>query len=184
MKRIKEAIIAEGRDDEAAIRRAVEAEVIITHGYGISGATLSLIEKAYKEKGIIIFTDPDHAGAEIRKRLTMLFPKAGQAYLSRGEAEKGGDIGIENAKPEDILKALERALATPEEAPADPIAKSELAELGLAGGEGSMALREEVGRRLGIGAGNAAAFARRLNAFGITRKELRKAWEDSCRQRQ
>lgn len=181
MKRIREVIVAEGRDDEAAIRRAVDAEVIVTHGYGIRQQTLSLIEKAYNEKGIIIFTDPDHAGAAIRKKLTELFPDAGQAYLTPPEAEKRGDIGIENAAPEAILRALERALATPEAAPEDPITKDELAELGLAGGKGSMALREQVGRRLGIGSGNAAAFARRLNAFGISREELRKAWEDCQR---
>ncbi|MBQ4507078.1 MAG: ribonuclease M5 [Firmicutes bacterium] len=183
MERIREIIVAEGRDDEAALKRAVSAGVIVTHGYGISAETIALIEKAYKEKGIIIFTDPDHAGGEIRRKLTQLFPGAKQAYLSRPEAERRGDIGIENAEPEAIIRALERALATPEAAPEAPIAREELAELGLAGGEGAMSLREEVGKRLGIGAGNAAAFVKRLNEFAISREELRKAWEDSCQQR-
>jgi ribonuclease M5 len=31
---IKEVVIVEGRDDEAAVKRAAEAETIATHGFG------------------------------------------------------------------------------------------------------------------------------------------------------
>ena len=208
--KIEQIIVAEGRDDEAAILRAVEAAVIVTCGYGISESTLGLIEKAYREKGIIVFTDPDHAGANIRNALTGRFPRALQAYLSRGEAEKSGDIGIENASPEAIRRALERALSSggsgraeddtdgpaglpdaapgaPAEAategaasekPCVPLSRELLAELGLAGGAGSMRLREAAGARLGIGGGNANAFLKKLNAFSISEEELRRACED------
>ena len=212
--KIEQIIVAEGRDDEAAILRAVDAAVIVTRGYGISGSTLELIGKAYREKGIIVFTDPDHAGANIRNALTGRFPRALQAYLSRGEAEKSGDIGIENASPEAIRRALERALSSggsgraeddtdgpaglPDAAPgaipdagngasADaairtedrvPLSRELLAELGLAGGAGSMRRREAAGARLGIGGGNANAFLKKLNAFSISEEELRRACED------
>ena len=59
--------------------KSVDAVTIETHGYGITRRTWELIEKAYAEKGIIIFTDPDHAGRQIRKKLTERFPDAGQA---------------------------------------------------------------------------------------------------------
>ena len=72
--KIKEIIVVEGRDDTAAIKRAVDAQTIETHGYGIKKQTWKLIEKAYRERGIIIFTDPDYAGMEIRRRLTEAFP--------------------------------------------------------------------------------------------------------------
>ncbi|MBQ2058500.1 MAG: DUF4093 domain-containing protein [Firmicutes bacterium] len=208
--KIEQIIVAEGRDDEAAILRAVDAAVIVTRGYGISGSTLELIGKAYREKGIIVFTDPDHAGANIRNALTRRFPRALQAYLTRGEAEKSGDIGIENASPEAIRRALERALSSggsgraeddtdgpavladaapgaPAEAategaasekPRVPLSRELLAELGLAGGAGSMRRREAAGARLGIGGGNANAFLKKLNAFSISEEELRRACED------
>ena len=60
--RIKEAIVVEGRDDAAVIRQITDALVIETHGFGISEKTWELMEKAYLEKGLIIFTDPDFAG--------------------------------------------------------------------------------------------------------------------------
>ena len=65
---IKEVIVVEGRDDTNAINRAVRAVTIETHGFGISKETWEKIAAAYENKGIIIFTDPDHAGEEIRKR--------------------------------------------------------------------------------------------------------------------
>ena len=39
----------EGRDDTAAVKRAVDAQTIETHGFGIKKQTWELIEKAYQE---------------------------------------------------------------------------------------------------------------------------------------
>ena len=66
---IAETIIVEGRDDTNSIKRAVAAETIETHGFGIRRETWELIDKAYWTTGIIVFTDPDHAGETIRKRI-------------------------------------------------------------------------------------------------------------------
>ena len=59
-RKIEEVIVVEGRDDTAAVKRAIDGLTIETHGFGIRRETWALIEKAYREKGIIIFTDPDH----------------------------------------------------------------------------------------------------------------------------
>ena len=49
--KIKEAIVVEGRDDTAALKKAVDAFIIETHGFGISRNTWDLLAKAYEEKG-------------------------------------------------------------------------------------------------------------------------------------
>lgn len=172
---IKEVIVVEGRDDECAVRRAVEAQTIATHGYGIRRSTMELIEKADRETGIIIFTDPDFAGDQIRKRLSAACPNAKHAYLSKREALKDGDIGIENASPEDIRSALAKARCTTAEAKAVFTAE-DLREYGLSGGPDAAAARDAVGAILGIGYGNCKTFLSRLNHFGITREEFDAAW--------
>ena len=108
MKRIEEIIVVEGRDDTAAVRRSVDAVTIETHGYGIRGETWERIARVYEDPGIVIFTDPDHAGREIRRAVKERFPRAGEANLTAQQAERKGDIGIENAEPEAILRALAR----------------------------------------------------------------------------
>ena len=180
---IKEVIVVEGRDDESAVRRAVEAQTIATHGFGIRKSTMELIRKASMEKVIIIFTDPDFAGEQIRKRLSSLCPGAKHAYLSRREAERDGDIGIENASPEDIRAALEKARCTTECARAE-FSGDDLREYGLWGHSSASARRDGIGAILGIGYGNGKTFLSRLNHFGITREEFENAWTSYMRREQ
>ncbi len=176
---IKEVIIVEGRDDIDAVQKAVNADIIATHGYGISKATLDRIENAYKTRGIIILTDPDHAGHMIRQRLTDLFPKAGQAYISKTEARdsKDTDIGVENASPAVIARALEAAGRTLTEQKSE-FDEMDMSYYGLTGIASSKELRDRLGRSLGIGYGNSKAFLKRLNNYGISRADLEKTLAD------
>jgi ribonuclease M5 len=68
---IKEIIVVEGRSDERAVKQAVDAEVIITQGFGLTGETLRRIATAQRRNGVIVFTDPDHAGELIRRGSTI-----------------------------------------------------------------------------------------------------------------
>lgn len=174
---IKEIIVVEGRDDEAAVKRAVEAETIATHGFGIRQETFARIEKAYTERGIIIFTDPDFAGEKIRKRLAERFPKGKHAFLPREEALKDGDVGIENASPQSIRDALGKAKPAVSEKRCE-FKQEDMLEYGLAGYPGAVERRDQLGKRLGIGYGNSKVFLNRLNQYGIQRQEFIKAVEE------
>ena len=81
--RIHEVIVVEGRDDIDAVGKAVDADIIATHGYGIRQETIDRIRHAYETRGIIILTDPDHAGQRIRQRLTELFPDVCRLHMTR-----------------------------------------------------------------------------------------------------
>ena len=181
MKAIEEIIIVEGRDDTAAVRRAVDAVTIETHGYGIRPSTWEVIDKACESKGIIIFTDPDTAGEQIRRRLAERYPKAKHAFLDRGLAEKDGDIGIENASPESIREALEKARCSAFAADRESFTPADLFRWGLAGTPGASERRRIVGDRLGIGMAGSKTFLRRLNRFGIKREEINQVLEEKDR---
>lgn len=170
-KTIKEVIIVEGRDDTAAIRRAVSAMTIETHGFGMPDSMWPLIEKAYKEQGIIIFTDPDYAGEKIRRKVAERFPDCKQAFLPKGKALKKGNVGVENAKPEDIVEALENARCTAADAP-QVFTMDDLAACGLSGTPDAKERREKLGNLLSIGYGNTKTFLRKLNQFHITKEEF------------
>lgn len=175
MKTIDEIIIVEGRDDTAAIRCSVDAVTIETHGYGIRPSTWEVIDKAYESKGIIIFTDPDTAGEQIRRRLAERYPEAKHAFLERGLAEKDGDIGIENASPESIRAALEKARCSVFAAAGETFTPADMFRWRLAGMDGAAERRSVVGDRLGIGMAGSKTFLHRLNHFGISREEIEKA---------
>jgi len=174
--RIKETIVVEGRDDTAAIRRAVDALTIETHGFGISADTWQLIHKAYETTGIIVFTDPDFAGEQIRKRIMSRFPEAAQAYLDRLEASASGDVGIENGSPEAIREALSKCKSgASAESDFGSFTREDLLAAGLWGGPNSAEKRRMAGKILGIGYGNCNHFLRKLNQFHISKEEFDEA---------
>ncbi len=170
-KTIKEAIIVEGRDDTAAINRAVSAMTIETHGFGMPDSMWAVIEKAYREQGIIVFTDPDYAGEKIRRKVTERFPGCKQAFLPQGKALKKGNIGVENALPEDIIEALEQARCTKGRAE-EIFTMEDLIACRLAGSEEARGRREKLGNLLSIGYGNNKTFLKKLNSFNITKEEF------------
>ena len=178
--KIKEAIVVEGRDDTAVLRQVTDALIIETHGFGIAKSTWELLEKAYKEKGLIILTDPDFSGEEIRKRLVKAFPESKHAYMPRKKATKKGDIGIENALPEDVRKVLQK-VCTVKKDTQDVFTLNDLDKAGLIGTSEAKELREKVGAILGIGYGNGNAMLKKLNSFGISREDFEKAVKESKR---
>ncbi len=171
---MNEIIVVEGRDDENAVKAAVDAEVIVTGGYHISRETFDLIRKAYEGPGIVILTDPDSAGEAIRRRLTKDFPHSRQAHLVREEAIKGNDIGVENASAESIVSALKKSGVFSRKTTGKEVMFShdDLLYFNLAGGENSAQRRSRLGKALGIGYANSKTFLARLNGFGISREEF------------
>lgn len=168
---IKETIVVEGKDDEAAVKRAVNCEIIITRGFGMTEETLSRIEHAAKTTGVIVFTDPDFAGERIRERIVKRVPSCKHAFLSREDAMLKNDIGIENASPQSIREALSKVRTIRPDA--KPLfTKQDLFALELEGSMCSAEKRNLLGKALGIGYCNAKQFLNRLNHYGVTREEF------------
>ena len=168
---LKEVLIVEGKSDVAAVKRAIEAECIATGGFHFTRQTLQNISTAYQRRGIIILTDPDSAGENIRNFLSRKFPNAKHAYIPRDEAIFNDDIGIEQASPESIRKALKK-VRTLEINPKIEFTAAEMVTFKLSGGVDSSKLRDKVGAALGIGYGNVKTFVKRLNNYGVTREEF------------
>jgi len=168
---IQEVIVVEGKNDIAAVKRAVEAECLATEGFRLSAYILKKIAAAEQRTGIIILTDPDSAGERIRTVLTKRFPGAKHAFIPREEATKSGDIGVEQASPAAIRSALSktrfRELVHKEE-----FTMQDLLWARLNATPDAMKRRAFIGDRLGVGYANAKTFLRRLNHYGVTREEF------------
>jgi len=177
MIQITESIVVEGRADEQAVKRAVDAEVIVTSGYGITADTFHRIESARIHHGVIVLTDPDPAGQAIRRRINDRIDGCKNAHLARADAEKNGNIGIEHASPHRIVDALRRAQCLESGRPR-LFSAGDLFANGLMGGDRAAVRRETLGRLLGIGYANGKQFMDRLNRYGITRNAFQRALTD------
>ena len=174
---IKEVLIVEGKMDVVAINKAVEADCIITGGFTLNRQTLNNISAAYERRGIIILTDPDPAGERIRRFLTKRFPNAKHAFVPRIDATANDDIGIEQASPEAIRKALKK-VRTMNINPVQTFTNSDMMKNQLNGSENSADRRMKLGAILGIGFANAKNFLKRLNNYGVTREEFNAAIDE------
>ena len=168
---LKEIIVVEGKNDVAVVKRAVEADVIITGGFSLNKHTLEKIQIAYDKRGIIILTDPDYAGEQIRKRLTKKFPLAKQAFVAVEDATAHNDIGIEQATPEIVRAALAK-VRTYSYTVIDEFSLNDLYENDLTGTTKAVIRRNELGKLLGIGYANSKQFLYRLNSYGVSRQEF------------
>ena len=171
---IKEVLVVEGKMDVVAIRKAVEADCIITEGFNLKPEALENIRQAEKRRGIIILTDPDSAGERIRKFLGKRFPNAKHAFVPVEDATANDDIGIEQAKPEAIRRALE-TVRTLNWEPSHLFSSADLVKHGLSGSPDASRRRARLGAILGVGFANAKTFLQRLNHYGVTREEFEQA---------
>ncbi len=174
---IKELIVVEGKNDVAAVKKAVEAEIIITSGFGLTKQTLELIRKAQQKQGVIVLTDPDFMGEKIRRIIANKVKGVKHAFIPAEDAEFENDIGVENASPEAILKALDMAKAESSEKRVE-FTIADMIEYGLTGLPESVRRRKQLGAALGLGYANSKQFLIRLNVFGISRQEFEAAYEN------
>ncbi|MEW9124493.1 MAG: ribonuclease M5 [Thermotaleaceae bacterium] len=171
---IKEVIVVEGRDDAIAVKRAVDAEIIITHGFGITEEIFRRIAFAQERKGVIILTDPDYAGEKIRKQIAARVQGCKHAFVPKEKAIKNGDIGVENASSESIIEALEKA-KTEKTSKNNEFSQGDMVKYHLLGSDCAAERRDLLGKLLGIGHANGKQFLNRLNNYGITREEFENA---------
>lgn len=181
--KIKEVIVVEGRDDTAAIKRAVNADTIETGGSAIHTRTIEKIRLAQQKRGVIIFTDPDYQGERIRKIISRQVPGCKHAFITQEDGTKKGDIGVENASDEVIIRALSEVRTEMAET-AGEITADDMLENGLTSGPDSKERRIKLGEALGIGYANAKQMLQRLNAFQINREEFEAAMKAINKERE
>lgn len=168
---IKEVIVVEGKNDTINIQKAVDAYTIETHGTHLSKETLKLIQAAQKTRGVIIFTDPDSPGDQIRNKINQQIDGCKNAFLASKDARGRGKVGIEHAKSEDIIEALKHC-TTFEKEKQESLKWNEFLALGLSGKQESSALREAVTHYFHLGEANAKTCFKRLNMLGITKRQI------------
>ena len=116
--KIKLPIIVEGRYDKSTLSSMFDAKIITTEGFGIfnSKEKKALIRRLAERQGIIILTDSDSGGRQIRTFLSGFLPKDKlfHLYIPKVEgkeprkktASKSGLLGVEGMTRTALEKVL------------------------------------------------------------------------------
>lgn len=182
--KIEEVIVVEGHDDTVRLKQFFDVNTIQTGGSGVSQATIEQIKRANALHGVIVFTDPDVSGEQIRRQITKHVPEVRHAFLTRDEAipsskSKGKSLGIEHANFKALKSALAQVYTLNESEQEDfEVDQQLLNRLGLTLGSDAKQRRIFLGERLRIGYVNAKQLKKRLALFQITSDEIESIMKD------
>ncbi len=164
MVKIKQAVIVEGKYDKIRLSNVIDALIVPVNGFSIykDKETAELIKTLARTTGIVILTDSDSAGFQIRNKIKELardgevihvyVPDIKGKERRKREPSKQGLLGVEGISDGVLLEAFRKAgvLAEKSESRGEPITKADLMDLGLIGADGSSEKRAELQKRLGL----------------------------------
>ena len=76
------------------LKSFLDADIVITNGSEVSHETLEFIKEANKRQGVIILTDPDYPGLQIRNKINSYTTGCKNAFVEKSKAIKGKKVGI------------------------------------------------------------------------------------------
>ena len=164
MIKIKQAIIVEGKYDKITLSSLVDAVIIPTNGFSIykDEEKKALIRSLAEKTGIVILTDSDSAGFQIRSHLRNIVKKGEivNVYIPdifgkerrKAQPSKAGTLGVEGMSQDVLLSAFRKAgVLADESAPKpDPITKADLMDMGLIGCDNAVEKRAALQKSLGL----------------------------------
>ena len=191
MIRVREVIVCEGRYDKDTLSQVFDAVIVETGGFAVFNdrEKLALLRRLAEARGLIVLTDSDGAGFQIRGYLKGAIDPAliKQAYIPdipgrerrKKTGSRAGTLGVEGMRPEVLIDALRRAGATfegeSERGRRPALGAADMYALGLAGTPGSAERRAALLRSLGLPAGLRGPALREVLGALYTREELEAA---------
>ncbi len=178
--KISEVIVVEGINDQKRISQAVDAETLSTSGTHVSKELLIFLKEVHKQRGIIVFTDPDSPGAMIRRKITEEIPDCKHASLSHKQARNSKKVGIEHASLEDIREAL-KEVVTFSKVNVSSLLWSDFVDLNLTGFASSQQLRDVVCAHFKLPYCNGKTCFKYLNMLHLTKDDVMEALYETHR---
>lgn len=149
MIKIDEVILVEGKYDKIRLSGLVDALIIETGGFAVytDEEKMRMIRKMAEKRGVIIFTDSDKAGFQIRSFLGGSMSGIDKSRIKHAYAPdvygkekrktrpgREGKLGVEGISGQQIVQALLKAGATSSaENNPYPVTKADMMEDGLSG---------------------------------------------------
>ncbi len=176
--KLKQAVVVEGKYDKITLNNVVDATIFTTDGFAIfkDRERCELLKRIAERDGIIVMTDSDSAGAQIRAHLknicagsdiiNVYVPQLRGKERRKTAPSKQGFLGVEGMSVDVIREAILRSGVTEcSDKETRKVTKSDLFSLGLSGGENSAYLRDDLLKFLRLPVGiSANAFLDAINS--------------------
>ena len=173
---IDEVLVVEGKMDKQLLEQYIDGDILITNGSAVSDDFISMLKELSKTRKIIVFTDPDFPGKQIRNKIDNNVDCI-HCFIEKNKAIKGKKVGVAETKIEDLLEVLKEKITNTSYNKGN-IELSDLTYYRLNGDKDSSNLRDELSKRLHIDHCNVKTMVKRLNMLGITKEKLKEIMEE------
>ena len=160
-------LVVEGKYDAARLARLTDAMILLTGGFAVFSdkKRQRLLKQLARENGLILLTDSDKAGFQIRTYITNLVgaDHVVQAYIPalpgkekrKAAPGKEGLLGVEGVPDEVVLRSLREALGPEADQPSPPregraVTYTDLYDWGLSGTAGAAGRKYRLLEALGL----------------------------------
>lgn len=174
---MKPVIVVEGKSDVQRLENIIDADFVICNGSSISQETINLIKELALVRNVIILTDPDYPGMQIRNKISSQVDNVYHAFVDRSKSSNGKKLGVAECEKEEIIRALKNYVAFSNEQK-ENVTMQDFIELGLNGNQKAKEKREYISKRFNLGYGNAKTILKRINMLNISLSDLKEALND------
>lgn len=164
--KIDNVIVVEGRADEAYLSSFIDAVFVVTNGYDIPLQEIQFLNNPKLTKPIIVLTDSDKAGEEIRSRLNSILVNSINIYVDILKCNKNGKHGVAECDKQEVINVLKEHFT--DSYPSKTISSSDLMNLDI-----NKQTRDQICRDLSLGICNNKTFIKRLNCLCIKKEDLK-----------
>ena len=157
--RVRFPVLVEGKYDKITLSSIIDANIIVLGGFSVfnSGQMKNLLLKLAEKTELILLTDPDGGGRQIRSFILGLLPsgKVHQLHIPqiagkesrKTKASRQGLLGVEGMSRE-VIERLFLPFSSDAPKMGNPVTVADLYRDGLSGGEGSATRRQMLARNL------------------------------------
>ncbi len=172
-------IVVEGKTDIDFLSSFIEADFYSVNGSAVEEKDFNFINEYLSRGNVIVLTDPDFPGIQIRNKIKEKCPKIHDAFIRKEVSIKHHKVGVAESTKEEILTALTNPKNfEPISDNKNKISTLDLYDLGLTGKEDSFKKRKYLSEYFKIGFNNSKSFLKRINMLNISKKELEEVLKD------
>lgn len=158
-------IIVEGTGDSSFLSSFIDALYVETNGYDLKEKEIDFVNNS--NKPIIVLTDSDKAGKQIRQTLLSKIPSAISLEVDLGHCNKNNKHGVAECDREEVINTLNSYLTTSKREVGN-IKNRDLIRIGINNKE----IREYVCQELHLGICNQKEIIKRIDFLKIDFSEI------------
>ncbi len=175
--KISDLIVVEGKSDIDFLSSFLDADFYKVNGSAINEKDIKYLKEVIKKRDIIVLTDPDYPGLQIRNKINKEIPEVKNAYVRKEVSIKHHKVGVAESTKEEVLNSLKN-IKSNENHKKGNLSVNDLYDLGLSGIENSKELRKLVCERLNIGFNNTKRMLEKINLLNISKSEIEEIIKD------